>query len=169
MKPQRAICIFTTAALIFALPSTGFAQSKDALAGTWKLISVTDTTDAGEVVTTLYGRNPDGLLTYTTDGRMMVIITDDGRKPLSILGRRTSSVEERAELFSSCVAYSGRYTFTGDKVIHHVEVASLPNFVNTDLVRVVVHIDRNRLTIRNPTAMRNDVHYREELTWERLK
>ena len=71
-------------ALMFVVfPSNGIGQTKDTPVGTWRLISVTDTTEKGDVKDS-FGRNPTGFLTYTADGRMMAIITFDGRKPLSL-------------------------------------------------------------------------------------
>src|SRR5712692_6100263 len=119
---------------LMAFPSHGTAQSKDALVGTWKLISATNTTEKGEVIEDAYCRNPTGLLTYTADGRMMAIITNGGRKRLSA-DSFSALVEERAKAFATLLAYAGRYTVTSDKVIHHIEVAWTPNLVNTDRVR----------------------------------
>ena len=47
------------------------------------------------------------------------MISSDGRKSLSVGG---GTVEEQAEAFKTFLAYAGRYTFSGDKVIHHVEI-----------------------------------------------
>ena len=74
---------------------------------------------------------PQGLLTYTADGRMMAIISHDGRKLLSVADRIAAPVEERAQAYSTSMAYAGSYTFTCDKMVHHIEVASLQNWVNT--------------------------------------
>jgi hypothetical protein len=38
----------------------------------------------------------------------------------------------------------------GDKVVHHVEASSIPNWVNTDLVRLIVKLQGDRLTLRAP-------------------
>src|SRR6202049_5275456 len=116
---------------------SGLAQSKPDLVGTWKLISATDTTDKGEVIHNVYGLNPTGFLTYTADGRMMAIITDGGRKPLSVLDRVSAPASERAMAFATMVAYGGRDTVSGGKVIHHVEVSAMQNVVNTELVRTI--------------------------------
>ena len=140
-------------------PSNGIAQSENPLVGTWKLVSAKDTTDKGEVKDA-FGPNPTGFLTYTADGRMMGIITNGGRKPLSINDSRSAPAEERAEAFSTMIAYAGRYTYTGDKVIHHVEISYMQNNVNTDQVRYIVKLEGNRLILRTPSKL--------ELVWERL-
>jgi len=160
--------ILAAALFVLGFPSGGTAQSKDALVGTWKLVSVTDTTDKGEV-RDAYGRNPTGFLTYTADGRMMAIITKGGRKPLSVRDRVSASAEERAEAFSSVVAYAGRYTFAGDRVIHHVEADVMPNLVSTDQVRFVVKLERSRVILRTPPFLKDGVQITTELVWERMK
>lgn len=62
---------------------------------------------------------------------MMAIISHDGRKLLSVADRIAAPVEERAQAYSTFMAYAGSYTFTCDKMVHHIEVASLQNWVNT--------------------------------------
>jgi len=123
--------------LTVLFPVSGSAQSKTALIGTWKLVSVSYVMDNGQTNREPYGPSPTGLITYTADDRMMVTIAFDGRKPLSVNDFITAPVEERAQAFATFVAYAGRYTFAGDKVVHHVEVASLQNLVHTDQVRLV--------------------------------
>ncbi len=99
---------------------------------------------------------------------MMAIISDDGRKPLSIADRVAAPAEERAQAYSTFMAYAGRYTFTCDKVVTHVEVASLQNWVNTDQTRFV-HIEGNRLFVRNTPQLRGGVMVTIESVWQRLK
>lgn len=155
--------------IAMAYPSNGNAQSKDALVGTWKLVSATDTTEKGEV-RGAYGPNPTGFITYTADGRMMAIITNDGRKPLSVPDQVSAPAEERAEAFATLVAYAGAYTVTGDKVIHHVEVAWMQNVVNMDLVRFIVNLQGDRVTLRTTPFSRGGVQVaHEDLVWERIK
>ena len=160
--------IIAVAFIFMVFPSGGVAQSKDALVGTWKLVSATDTTDTGEVKDA-YGRNPMGFLTYTADGRMMAIITNGGRKPLSVPDWVSAPVEERAEAFATLVAYVGCYTFTGDKVIHHVEISWMQNTVNTDQVRFIVKLEGNRVTLQVPPILKGGVRLaNQELVWERM-
>jgi hypothetical protein len=124
----------------------GLAQSKADLVGTWKLISATETTKKGEVRTEAFGKNSAGLITYTADGLVMAIITNG----------------------ATSTAYAGRYTLDGDKVIHHIEVASLQNIVNTDLVRLI-KLKGNSLSLRtiNMAIAGAEIAYRE-FVWERI-
>ena len=98
---------------------------------------------------------------------MMAIITADGRKPLSVLDRVSAPAEERAEAFSTLVAYGGRYTLSGDKVIHHVEISALQNNVGTDLMRTIVKVEGKRVTLRAALS-KGGLHVAEELVWERM-
>ena len=162
---RNSVFLVSVAAVAFSL--TVNAQCNDSVVGTWKLVSNTTATETGEVNKAAFGQNPSGLLTYTADGRMMAIISDDGRKPLSIADRVAAPIEERAQADSTFMAYAGRYTFSCDKVVHHVEVASLQNWVNTDETRVVT-LRGNRLFIRNSPQSRGGVVVTIESVWERL-
>jgi hypothetical protein len=146
------------------------AQSRDVLIGNWKLLSATETTAKGEINNEPFGPNPKGFLTYTADGRVMAIITYGGRKALSINDRVSAPGEERAEAFASMFAYAGRYTLSDERVIHHVEAASVPNWVDTDLVRLV-KIEGDHLTLRTPPGqLKSGMKMGgTALVWERLK
>lgn len=151
---------------LLLLAAIGMNQSKDALVGTWKLVSYINISTDGQK-STPYGEHPSGFLTYTREGRMSAILTAEGRKPLSNADRFTVGAAERAEAYSTVTAYAGTYTFTGDKVVHHVEVASFQNWVGTDLVRFV-KMDGDRLTLRTePRAVRG-ASQSGELVWQRV-
>jgi len=98
----------------------------------------------------------------------MVIISDDGRKPLSVADKLTAPVEERAQAFSTFLAYGGTYTVAGEKVIHHVEVSSLQNWVGTDPVRFV-NLQGDRLVLKSPPLPRGGALQSFEVVWERLR
>jgi hypothetical protein len=132
---RSSLFFLVVLAVVFSPTVSG--QCKDSVVGTWKLVSTTATTDKGDVDKAVLGQHPSGLLTYTADGRMIAIISDDGRKTLSVADRVSAPSEERALAYSTFMAYAGRYTFTCDKVVHHVEIASLQNWVNTDQTRFV--------------------------------
>ena len=161
--------ILAVALVVMTFSSNGIAQSKDAIVGTWRLVSSTYTSNKGEVKNA-YGPNPSGSITYTADGRVMAIITNDGRKPLSVADYISAPAEERAEAFATLVAYAGRFAVTGDKVIHHIEIAWLQNYVSTDLVRSIVKLDDNRLILRTPPVLRGGIQWAyQEAVWERVK
>jgi hypothetical protein len=165
MRSGSLVFLALAFAVVF-LPDAN-AQCKDTVVGTWKLVSVKATTDKGDMDKAVLGQNPSGLLTYTADGRMMAIISDDGRKPLSIADRVAAPAEERAQAYSTFMAYAGRYIFTCDKVVAHVEVASLQNWVNTDQTRFVT-LQGKRMFVRNTPMLRAGIMVTIESVWERL-
>jgi hypothetical protein len=114
-----------------------------------------------------FGASPTGTLTYTRDGCVIVLVSYSGRKPLSGADRIASPPEERAEAFATFFAYSGTYAVKGDTVTHHIEIASVPNWVNTDLVRVF-SLTGQRLTLRTPPQSVGGTIQTSELVWERV-
>lgn len=131
--------------------------------GTWKLVSASSTTSAGERNEAPYGADPSGFLTYTADSRVAALISYAGRKPLSF----AASLEDQAEAYRSFLGYAGRYTVSGDQVVHHVEVSSLQSYVGKDLVRAFVFAG-DCLTLRTPPTLVNGKIQTVELVWQRL-
>jgi len=76
-------------------------------------------------------------------------------------------MEEQAEAFKTFLAYAGRYTLNGDEVTHHVEVSSIQNYVNKDLVRSIKFQNDRIVLITPPTAVNGRIQT-IELTWQRL-
>lgn len=132
------------------------------LVGTWKLVSACSLTSKGERNETPYGVGPAGFLTYTEEGRVTSLISYGGRKLLSV----GATPEEQAEAFNTFLAYTGRYTLSGDKVTHHIEISSIQNYVGKDLVRNI-KFDGNQLVLITPPTMVNGKIQAMELTWQR--
>jgi hypothetical protein len=131
--------------------------------GTWKLVSAASTTSKGERNDAPYGLNPVGFLTYSEEGRVTSLISYGERKLLSIASR----TEEQAEAFNTFLAYAGRYTFSGDKVTHHIEISSIQNYVGKDLVRYI-KFEGDQIVLITPPTMVNGKIQAIELTWQRL-
>lgn len=142
-------------------------MTNDKLVGTWKLVSASSTTSTGERIEAPYGVNPSGVLTYGADGRMTSLISYGGRKPLSFGGGTRSPQEEQAEAFNTFLAYAGRYTLSDDKVTHHVEISSIQNYANRDLLRSI-KFDGDRITLITPPMPVNGKIQTIELIWQRL-
>jgi hypothetical protein len=147
---------------VFA-PDAASGNKAGELVGTWKLVSASSVTSNGERNETPYGVGPAGFLTYFEDGRMTSLISYGGRKPL----RGIPQVEEQAEAFKTFLAYAGRYTFSGDKVIHHVELSSIPNYVGKDLPRGI-KIQGDQIVLITPPTLVNGSIQSIELIWQRL-
>ena len=159
--------VLFAAALAVGISGNLIAQSPDVV-GTWKLVSASATSASGERSDTPFGQNPKGILIYTREGTMTAIISYSGRKPLSGADRIASPPEERATAFATFFAYAGRYSLTDNRVTHHVEVASVENWVNTDLVRVI-EFERDRMTLITPPLSVGGRMQTSKLVWERIR
>jgi hypothetical protein len=135
--------------------------------GTWKLVSASTSTASGERNETPFGKSPAGFLTYTQDARMTAIISYGGRAPLSSSDSHLASVEEQAEAFRTFVAYGGRFTLSSDKVIHHVEISSIQDWVDTDLIRSI-KFEGERIVLTAPPMSVDGKVQTFELIWQRL-
>jgi lipocalin-like protein len=140
-------------------------HENDKLVGTWKLVSASSKTSKGEQGEAPYGLNPSGFLTYTADGRVTALISYGGRKALSGTG---GTLEEQAEAFKTFLAYAGRYTMASDKVTHTIEVSSIQNYVDRNLVRSVQFQD-DRIILATPPTLVNGKIQTVELIWQRLQ
>ena len=147
-----------------AVSDGAVGDAKEKLVGAWKLVSASSTTSSGERNETPYGAKPLGFLTYTAEGRVTAMISYEGRKSLSAGG---GTIEEQAEAFKTFLAYAGRYTFGGDKVTHHVEISSIQNYVDRDLVRSI-KLQGDQITLITPPTQVNGKNQTIELVWRRL-
>jgi hypothetical protein len=144
------------------------ANAKDKLVGTWKLVSASSVAASGEQDQAPYGLDPVGFLTYTEDGRVSAMISYGGRKRLTAGAKPPALLEEQAEAFKTFLAYAGRYRLSGESVIHSVEISSIQNFVNKDLVRSV-RFEGDRIVLVTPPTMVNGKLQTVELIWQHLK
>jgi hypothetical protein len=143
---------------------SGSKSDQDKLVGTWKLLSASSATSSGERSETPYGPRPIGLLTYTQDGRVTAMISHGERNPLSV----GAGTEEQAEAFATFLAYAGRYTLSGDKVSHYVEISSIQNYVGRELIRSVKFHGDQIVLVTPPTPANGKVQT-FELIWKRLE
>jgi hypothetical protein len=139
-------------------PSSAVPLTKESLVGTWKLVSFKAPNDKGELEDR-FGPNPTGFLTYTADGRVSIVMADSRRKPFA----SWPPTEDARATFLTFASYAGTYTFSGDRVTHHIEVCLIQALVNTDQVRSV-KLEGDRLTLQG-----GGVCGVTELVWERLK
>jgi hypothetical protein len=88
------------------------------------------------------GQNPTGYVVFNAEGRVFLVVTGEARKPA-----KTS--QERAELFTTLIAYTGTYRLEGDKWTTKVEVAWIPEWVGTEQVRSLT-VNGERLQVLSP-------------------
>jgi hypothetical protein len=88
------------------------------------------------------GQNPTGYAVFNAEGRVFLILTGGARKP-------AKTAQERAELFTTLIAYTGTYRVEGDRWTTKVEVSWIPEWVGTEQVRSVT-VDGERLQVMSP-------------------
>ena len=155
--------------LAFALSMLPFcaALADDELPGTYKLISSTRTILATGEVEDSYGKQPKGYIMYGKDGRMLVLITHEGRPTPS---RTDMTDKDRADQYRTLNAYGGTYTFHGDRIEHHLDIAANEARVGSTEIREVKR-DGNRLiytTERQPFSADGKMSV-ITLVWEKIK
>ncbi len=119
-----------------------FAQDRPPVQGAWRLLSYEVETQATGQKEPVMGKNPAGYVIFTPEGRVWFVLTGEGRKP-------AKTVQERAELLDTLVAYTGTYRVEGDKWITKVEVAWNPAWVGTEQARSF-KVDGDRLSVLTP-------------------
>jgi len=118
------------------------------LLGTWKLVSVIREEVPSGVTIDLMGPNPQGFITYSADGRMVVIIVrGDRKKPVT----NTATSTEAENLFRSVISYAGTYTIDGNEVTHHVDISWNESWTGTKQVRIF-KLEGHRLSLSTPVS-----------------
>ncbi|MGL5064228.1 MAG: lipocalin-like domain-containing protein [Microcoleus sp.] len=171
-KPERLK--YTATVFLTELMMSVLSAEKNPLVGTWKLIGASAIDPNGSVESEPYGANPNGYITYTRDGHMMVMFSRSDRLSLSKDVRspfsqemRSIPIAELARAFITFNAYAGRYTLSGNTVTHHVEVASIPNRIGTDLVRTFT-LSGDRIVLKTPPTIADGIPKVFELVWQRV-
>ncbi len=127
--------------ILFVVPP-GFADDRVQIHGVWKLVSYDVEIQATGQKEPPMGKNPTGYVIFTPEGRVFFVLTGEGRKA-------AKTVQERADLLSSLVAYTGTYRLEGDQWITKVEVAWNPEWVGTEQRRFF-KVDGKRLQVLTP-------------------
>jgi Lipocalin-like domain len=112
------------------------------LVGTWRLKSAYFLAEGTGERLDVLGAEPFGYAVFEPGGRLVVIITSSGRT-------RATSDADMAALYKSMVAYTGRWSIDGEKLITHVDGAWDPSWVGTEQVR---HVAGDGRTLSARTA-----------------
>ena len=141
--------IFLTVASLTVFSSAAYAISPEDIIGTWKLISNVRQEAGSDKIENNLGENPSGVLVLTRDHRFIVLFTAADRKP-------ASTIEDRAALQNTHIAYTGLATFEPDasdasrlKMTNKVDIAWNAEWAGTAQVRFL-SLEGGRLTIKTP-------------------
>jgi hypothetical protein len=143
---------------------------RDRLIGAWELLSIREDLPDGSVRDRPeFGPAPKGLLVYTPSGLVSVHFMRPDRVPWK--DEETATPEERASALAGYGGYAGRFTVGEEAgsvfVLHHVEVAVIPNRVGSDLKRHC-SFEGDQLTLRPEPVAREGGAIRRTLTWRRV-
>jgi hypothetical protein len=141
-------------------------HARDALVGAWRLLSWENQAADGQITHPM-GTNALGYVIYTADGRFSITISRRGRAGFTTGDLLSGTTEEKARAMEGFVAYAGRYSFHGDRVIHHVELSLFPNWVGTDQQRSV-ELSGDRLILSASPLLLAGTQQVPRLVWERV-
>ena len=134
--------------------------------GSWRLVSFEYRNTDGQI-TFPFGKDAQGYIMYSPDGYMSVAIMMADRRRFASDNLRESTDKESVEAFRSHFSYCGKYSISSNKVIHHVEVGSFPNWTGEELERTYEFYG-NRLTLSTPPTLIGGVQRIGQLVWERV-
>jgi hypothetical protein len=144
----------------------GNGEAHSALVGGWRLVSWENRAADGQVTYPM-GTDALGYLLYTADGRFSVTISQRDRAGFAAGDLLGGTTEEQARAVQGFVAYAGRYSFHGDRVIHHVELSLFPNWVGSDQERWV-ELAEGWLTLSPSPLLLAGTQQVPRLVWERV-
>jgi len=110
--------LFVVPILILAAVGPSFAEDPAKLLGTWKLVSYEAEYQTDGTREPVLGKNWVGYVLFTPEGRVISVLTAEGRKP-------PSTDQDRSDLYKSMIAYTGLYRLEGDAAIHSIGLEDL--------------------------------------------
>jgi hypothetical protein len=147
MRNARSLLPFLLA-MSTTFPFSPALAADASVVGTWQLQSWVTTDAETGAVKDVFGAHPSGYLIYTAGGHMAVVLAADARRNLSG-DRYNTPAEERAQAFSTSVAYSGTYTLSAEGIKHQVQTSTFQNWVGTEQLRYV-DVKGDTMTIKTP-------------------
>lgn len=144
------------------------STARERLIGIWELVSIRETLpDGTERDRPDFGPAPAGFLVYTRTGHVSVHFMRRGRSPWR--EEEAPSADERASALAGYGGYAGTFTVREEEgcVLHHVEVAAIPNRVGRDLKRLYA-FEGDRLILRPEPVEQDGVAIRRALTWKKV-
>jgi hypothetical protein len=141
-------------------------HARDPLVGAWRLISWENQAADGRVTYPM-GTDALGYLTYTGDSRFLVMISRADRPRFAANDLFGGTMQEQAQAVEGFVAYAGRYSFHGDRVVHLVELSLLPNWVGSDQQRSV-ELSGDLLILSASPLQLGGKRQVPRLVWERV-
>ena len=130
------------ALLLLLVANPAFAQDS-LLIGTWKLVAFENRVDNEPPILQL-GARPTGYLILTREGRVMTVLTGEGRKA-------GTGDAERVALHKTMFAYTGKYRVEGKNLITAVDVSWNEAWNGTE-IRRDFRIEGDKLFVESAPA-----------------
>lgn len=144
---------------------TATAEGASDLLGSWYLREAHAVDAQGRRLGDVYGARPSGIIHYGADGRMMALITHEGRQRLDG-DRQAAPADQRAAAYQSSIAYAGRFELIDGWVHHRVDASTYPNWIGTTLRRELRLVDGDAVLLTAP-QMQDGVETVIRLVWQR--
>ena len=88
-----------------------------------------------------FGKDAQGVISYSPGGRMSAILMRPGRALFEKASLLQATAEELRLATAGYVSYAGRWRVEGEQVVHSVDFSLLPNWIGVDLVRTISWTD----------------------------
>jgi hypothetical protein len=135
------------------------------LCGVWNLTAWRRIADDGTITYPL-GEDARGQLVYTETGRMAVQMTGESRPLLETSDPLGGDTRQRADAYSTCLAYVGSYEVRGDTVVHWIDVSLFPNWSGAEQIRPFSY-SHDELVLRTPPTASGTGVIINEISWVR--
>lgn len=121
-------------------------MSEQGMTGRWQIVAWEQVYDDGRRTYPM-GQQVEGFIQYDPDGRMMCMLCRGDRQNFTTGGQWNASEQEKAQAYSSMLAYAGTYTCAGDTVSHHVELSAFPNWKGGTQTRRIEVMEAGQLVL----------------------
>lgn len=139
--------------------------------GTWELIKYeAEVTETKEKVNHPYGKNPIGLLIYTSDGMMSGQVMNTERVKLSKFKNfNNGTPEEIKKAYQGYVAYFGKFSVNEKEqyVEHFVKGSLIPNWVGI-VLRRYYQFEDGKLKLQTPPVKSGETNFTVTLTFKKI-
>lgn len=121
--------------------------------------------DTGEVIP---GGPQNGYITYSRDGRMLVVIAQGTRERPASVEAMTDA--QRVALFKSVIAYGGTFEFDGEVMKHHIDLSWNEVWTGTTQIRDVRRDGGRLIYTTRPAPSPEDGRMSvSTIVWEKAK
>jgi len=143
---------------------------KNELIGTWKLLSYIEVPIDGDDSLFPMGKNPYGILMYSSDGYMAVQVSKEDRQPYKSNDKMMATQEEMLSSLQGYIAFCGRYRIDNSSAVVSYDIKSslFPNWENR-LQHRKVDFEGDVLYLKSTEPiLSNGVYVNSYMTWQRV-